>query len=138
VKVVYVAHQLSAPTRERIDANRARASRWCAWVATAYGFAPEATWIVLTGVLDDNDPETRALGLALDLALVARCDEVWLVGGRVSSGMNAEATEAVRLGKPVLDLTGLGDEPPPEAIPLEQLGTLWWALPRDVADEGAS
>jgi hypothetical protein len=67
---------------------------------------------VLTGVLEET-PENRERGLACDLAQVARCDEVWLVGGRVSSGMRHEADHAITLAIPVIDLTALGELPPP-------------------------
>jgi hypothetical protein len=104
VRIVYVAHPLgSGPDRE---ANRANAAKWCAWVAMQ-GFAPVADWIVLSGVLDES-ADNRTLGLRIDLALIARCDEVWLVGGRVSPGMRIEADEAERLIKPILDLTHMG------------------------------
>lgn len=106
MKVVYIAHPLNAPTREGIEANRANAAKWCAWAARQ-GVAPVADWIILTGQWEES-AANRELGLRIDLALVARCDAVWLVGGRVSSGMQLEADEARRLGVPVVDLTYLG------------------------------
>lgn len=112
MRVVYLAAPLSGPTHEAIQGNRARAARWCAW-AVRQGVCPVAMWIVLTGELPET-PENRALGLELDCEVVRRCDELWLVGGRVSSGMQEEALEARRHGIPVLDLTELGEEPPSE------------------------
>lgn len=106
MKVIYVAHALGAgPDRE---ANRARAARWCRWVALL-GHAPVADWIILSGVFDESH---RERGLAIDCELVERVDEVWLVGGRVSPGMQVEADHARRCGVTVLDLTELGEEPP--------------------------
>ncbi len=106
--IAYIAHPLSGPDREQ---NRVNAARWCVWAARSRGVAPVADWIVLSGGYDES-PANRAMGLACDLALVARCDELWLVGGRVSPGMQAEADEARRLGIPVVDLTALGALPP--------------------------
>lgn len=109
MKVVYLAHPLGAgPERED---NRRRAARWVAWATVHCGVAVVADWIVLSGELEET-PGNRDLGLACDLALVARCDEVWLTGGRVSPGMAMEAAEARKLGKPVLDLTHFGTTPP--------------------------
>lgn len=109
MKVIYLAAPLgSGPDRER---NRANAARWVAWATRAHAVAVVADWIVLSGVLPET-PANRELGLAADLALVARCDEVWLVGGRVSPGMAMEAAKARELGKPVVDLTHLGALPP--------------------------
>jgi hypothetical protein len=111
-QVVYIAAPLSAPTRAEIDANRERAARWAAWALVARGVSPSCSWIVLTGVLDET-PENRARGLAADLLQVERADEVWLVGGRISSGMATEAAHAHRCRIPVVNLIALGDEPPP-------------------------
>lgn len=122
MKTVYIAHRLSAPTRKDIEANRARASRWVAWVVMTFRIAPIADWIIITGQLEET-PENRALGLQIDRELVSRADEIWLVGGELSSGMREEAARAVAHGKPVRDLLWLGAEPPTKLDP-QELGRL--------------
>jgi hypothetical protein len=108
MRVIYLAHPLgSGPDRET---NRAAAAKWLAHFV-GNGVAVIADWIILSGEWAEL-PEKRALGMAANMALVARCDEVWMVGGRVSPGMKAEAEEARRLGKAVLDLTWMGALPP--------------------------
>jgi hypothetical protein len=107
MKAVYIAHPLSAPTREGIEANRQNAARWVGWLAREFHIAPVADWIVLTGQWEET-AENRALGLSIDCELVARCDEMWMVGGRVSDGMLIEAKHA----KVVRDLTRFGYEAP--------------------------
>lgn len=107
MKVIYLAHPLTAPTREGIEENRKRASAWAAWALNEHGVSPVCSWIVLTGVLEET-PENRAKGLAADKAQVRLCEEIWLVGGRVSSGMREEIEHA----KKVVDLTHLGEWPP--------------------------
>jgi hypothetical protein len=111
MKVVYIAAPLSADTREGIEENRARASRWAAWAAVVRGVSPSCSWVVLTGVLEET-PENRERGLACDLAQIERVDQVWLVGGRVSSGMALEAAHAARCNVPVFNMTQMGEEPP--------------------------
>jgi hypothetical protein len=113
-KVVYIAHPLGAGhDREQ---NRENAAKWVAWAATVRGVAPVADWIVLSGELTE---EHRKLGLECDFALIARCDELWLVGGRISPGMQLEADFARRVQIPkqvrVYDMTHLGALPPREA-----------------------
>lgn len=104
MKVVYVAHRLGAgPDREE---NRKRAQKWVGYIAANYDVAPIADWILLSGEWDES---MRERGLAIDFALIERCDEVWLVGDNVSPGMRMEANHAATLGKPVLDLTGIAD-----------------------------
>lgn len=111
MKSVYIAHPLSAPTLDGIEENRRRAALWAAWALTEQGVSPSCSWIVLTGVLPET-PEMRALGLKADCAQAERCDEVWLVGGRVSQGMAIEAGHAAGCGVRVRDLTYLGELPP--------------------------
>ena len=109
MRVVYVCHPLGGgEDRER---NRINAAKWVAWIARTYDVAPIADWIILSGEWNEA-PQNRARGLAIDLTLVARADEVWLVGGRVSPGMQMEADEGKRLGKVVVDMTQLGEFPP--------------------------
>jgi hypothetical protein len=103
MKVVYVAHRLNAETESARQANRESAERWVAWLAANFKIAPIADWVVLSKIW----PETmRERGLAVDLKLVSRADEVWLVGPVVSAGMQIEADHARALGKRVRDLTG--------------------------------
>jgi hypothetical protein len=108
MKVVYIAHPLGqGPDRE---ANRLRAARWCGYLAKEFNIAPVADWIVLSSVWSEEDG--RQLGLAIDVVLVQRCDEVWLVGGRISPGMAIEVAAAQAAGIKVIDMTDLGPEPP--------------------------
>lgn len=105
--VCYVAHPLGhGEDRER---NRQNAMRWCAYLAEFQGVAPVADWIILSGVWSED---MRESGLAIDAALIERCDELRLVGGRISPGMQLEADFARSLGIPVIDMTVFGYEPP--------------------------
>lgn len=109
MRVCYVAHPLgSGEDRAR---NLANAAKWCAWLAKTYGIAPVADWIVLAGQWDES-PENRDRGLSIDVELVKRCDELIMVGGRISPGMAIEANAARMHGLLVTDLTHLGYEVP--------------------------
>jgi len=113
VRVCYIAHPLgSGPDREQ---NRASAAEWCAFLALHFDVSPVADWIVLSGEWSET-PELRARGMACDLALVERCDELVLVGPRVSAGMLTEAEHARKHGKPVYDLTRLSMDPETVAL----------------------
>jgi hypothetical protein len=116
VKVIYVAHPLG--TGANRDHNRLRAMRWCAWVAEKFDAAISADWIVLSGVWPES-LRYRNMGIIRDLEMVSRSDEVFLVGGRVSPGMEDEATRALNADIPVYDMTSLGVEPPALDITVE-------------------
>lgn len=61
----------------------------------------------LVGCELEETTENREWGLSCDKAHIERCDEVWLVGPRVSPGMALERQHAVSCGIPTYDLTGL-------------------------------
>lgn len=99
---VYLAHQLTAPTREGIEQNRKNAAKWAAWL-WRQGFAVECSWIVATGELEET-PGNRELGLRSDCEQVRRCDVMVLCGPRISGGMLREAGAA----KVIVDFTCYG------------------------------
>lgn len=106
--VVYLAHPYGGDI-----CNLSRAKRWLRWAHERF---PEMTiiapWIPTCEVLDDADQEQRERSLEHDCAVVARCDEIWLVGGTISDGMRQEAETAMKYGVKVVDMTRLGPEPP--------------------------
>jgi hypothetical protein len=103
VKVVYIAHPLSGDWA----GNTAAARTFCEAAARS-GYAPVAPYLTLDGLL--VEPDDRDLGLEIDLAMIARCDEMWLCGPRESIGMAIERREAERLGLPVLRWAAVTDE----------------------------
>ena len=102
MKIVYLAH----PVAGDVESNLERAKRWMKWVETHHpSFAVIADWIIECQIWDDSNPEHRAAGFRRNLAIIERCDELWLVGPRVSSGMAKERDHALRFGLRVRDLT---------------------------------
>ena len=55
-------------------------------------FAPH---LLYPSVLDDAVPAERKLGMDMGLTMLAKCDELWAFGPRISKGMEAE----IRMGK---------------------------------------
>jgi hypothetical protein len=110
MKVIYLAHPVSGD----VTGNLARARRWLRWIYDNFDVAVIADWVLTCEVLDDSRPAHRAHGLAMDRALVEICDEFWMVGGRVSGGMQTEREMALGANVIVRNLTWLGEEPPAE------------------------
>jgi hypothetical protein len=106
----YLAHPLTALTREGIEENRARAKKWAAWL-WRQGFSVECSWIVCTGELEET-AANRKLGLKSDCEQVRRCDVMVLCGPRISRGMLIEAGAA----KLIVDFTHLGLSLPSEDL----------------------
>lgn len=114
-KIIYLAHPLgSGPDREK---NRLNAAKWAAYIAEYFDVAPSCSWVVLSSVWPETE-QYRDLGIALDKQMVAQCEEIWLVGGRISVGMQIEADTARELGIPIKDMTYLGYKIPTEQDPL--------------------
>lgn len=101
--VVYIAHPVSGD----VEANLASAARWVRWAAVRMGVAPVAPYITFCAVLDDDDEADRALGMRCDLAILRKCDEVWLCGERVSEGMAGERDHAHANGIRVYRFTAM-------------------------------
>ena len=95
---IYVASKYAGDIRS----NTKEALKHCRYVI-AEGGMPLASHILYaaSGMLKDDDPQERELGLMFGLALLGLCDEVWVFGD-ISSGMAAEIEEAKRLHKPVV------------------------------------
>jgi hypothetical protein len=97
MRVIYLCHPVSGD----VPGNLAAAKKIIRELEDADpGIAIVASWITECEIWDDADPEQRAAGLRRDLAVLAKCDEVWLCGPRVSAGMQLEADRAAELGIP--------------------------------------
>jgi hypothetical protein len=77
-----------------LDAMRARRYVRSAIGEGAIPFAPH---ILYPEVLDDGDLYERKMGLALGLAWLDKCDELWVFGRSISSGMRREIIRAMKL-----------------------------------------
>lgn len=94
---VYVASAFAGD----VEKNTAAAIRYCRFVIDQ-GYIPVASHILFaaSGMLKDDVPKERELGMLLGLGLLRSCSEVW-VFGEPSSGMRQEIREAKTLKKPV-------------------------------------
>lgn len=97
--VSYLAHPVAGLSRVNLTQSL---NGWMALLARHYpGVAFNSPWLPYVLALDDADPEQRKRGMRDDLEILLRCDEVWLLGERVSPGMRIEAKAAWAAGKPV-------------------------------------
>ena len=46
--------------------------------------------------MNDESPNERALALHMDIVLMGKCQEVWVLSERITSGMSAEIEKATR------------------------------------------
>ena len=110
--LTYVCSPLSAPTRVEIMANAQRARTYMAMSEREFGCRAVAPHAYLPYLLDDSNPEERALALSFGASLLALCDRLVIYGDRISSGMKEEIQSARELGIPIFDRqTELSDDP---------------------------
>ena len=96
MRLVYI----SSPLRGDVERNIQRARDYCAYAASC-GVIPLAPHTIFTQYLDDEQPEQREQGLAMGRDLMWRCDDLWVVGNTISSGMREEIELAKKLYMPI-------------------------------------
>lgn len=95
-KIVYIAHPIGGNVTENIASVLAIVRK----LSIENKVIPFAPYIVDVQTLDDDNPEERAIGFEHNKALFHSgiINEVWLYGGRISSGMKTEIDWANELG----------------------------------------
>lgn len=99
-KLIYIASPYAGDVQRNVEFAKAA----CRYAMTE-GHTPVAVHLLYPQFLNDNDPEQRAAGLTMGHRVLAACDEVWVCGKRISTGMAAEISEAEKLGIPILEVS---------------------------------
>jgi len=126
-RVIYLCHTVSGNVKRNLIAAR----KWLRWIYdTQSNVTVLCQWILDCEVLDDSNPDHRALGLRHDFDIIERCDEIWAVGPHISPGMQQEITYAAQCGIPLLNLTEWYGARPPEhgreLPPLQGVARMRW------------
>lgn len=87
--IVYICSPFAGDIEKNVVAARAY-SRF----AVEQGYIPIAPHLLFPQFLNDNDPKERELGLFFGNAIMSKCSEVWVFGGHISPGMEAEIKRA--------------------------------------------
>lgn len=98
-KLIYIA----SPYAGDVEKNVTFAKAACRY-AMEQGCTPVAVHLLYPQFLDDRNPQERAAGLAMGHQVLSVCDELWVCGNRISSGMETEIQEAKRMGIPVREV----------------------------------
>jgi len=131
MRLTYVAAPVGAVTQAEVDANLERAQRWYRWLCDTYrDRAFNMNWLVDVlvyhgtdcniGVPGVEEHEARKRGLDRDDAVIARCDDYFLVTDRISGGMARGLETAKAHGLVIYDFTAIAretmGEPPHQKI----------------------
>ena len=101
-RLVYIC----SPLRGEIEKNIIKAQEYCRDAAIHWpDVVPIAPHIYCTQFLDDMIPHERDVGMAMGIALLSKCDELWVYGmENPSEGMRAEIEYAKAHRIPVRDV----------------------------------
>lgn len=80
---------ICSPLSGNIPANMEKAKQHCAW-AVKQGVIPMAPHIYFPQFMDDDVPAEREIGMTEGEKWLAACQEVWVFGDVISSGMAGE------------------------------------------------
>lgn len=94
--LVYICSSLSGD----VEANTERTKAFCRY-ALDQGQIPLAPHLMFPQFMDDNDPAERELDIFMDVVLLGKCSELWVLGETVSAGMQAEIDVAKKCRQPI-------------------------------------
>ena len=95
-KLIFVC----SPYRSDTKKNTAIAQNICR-AAVSMGFIPIAPHLYFPQFLDEWDESERLKGISCGLELLDMCSELWIVGTKITDGMQTEINHARRLNIPI-------------------------------------
>jgi hypothetical protein len=89
-----------SPYSGDIERNTRLAKKWCREII-ATGHIPFAPHLLYPQMLDENKRVDRLKGLSFGLAILPKCDAVWVFGNPITEGMDTEIETAKSEGIPI-------------------------------------
>lgn len=83
--IIYVCSRL----RGNVKRNQKKACKYCRFV-TQKGHIPMAVHLMFPRFMNDNNDDDRTKAITMRLNILARCDELWCFGEKISKGMLIE------------------------------------------------
>ena len=84
---------ICSPYAGDMEANAAHARHYCRY-AVDTGYIPLAPHLYFPQFMIDRNPNERNLALFMDIVLLRKCQEVWVFGSVISTGMALEIAKA--------------------------------------------
>lgn len=94
--LVYVCSPFSGD----IENNNKRTRAFCRF-ALDNGNIPLAPHLLFPQFMDDSNEKERDLAIFMDIILMGKCQEVWVLGDVISRGMSIEIEKAKKRRQPV-------------------------------------
>ncbi|MFV0361563.1 MAG: DUF4406 domain-containing protein, partial [Suipraeoptans sp.] len=84
---------ICSPFSGDIENNNKRTREFCRF-ALEKGNIPLAPHLLVPQFMDDNEEQERDLAIFMDIILMGKCQEVWVLGDVISRGMSIEIEKA--------------------------------------------
>jgi hypothetical protein len=97
-KRIYICSPLRADDRPGVFRNVNKAQQYIELAAERYKCKAVAPHAYLPFILDDNDPDERALALDFGIKLLDLCDVLFVCGDMITEGMRGEILHAAKMG----------------------------------------
>lgn len=94
--LVYICSPFAGDTEGNIEKAR-RYSRF----AVRNACIPFAPHLLFPQFLDDAVPAERSLAMFMNMVLLGKCEQLWVFGGTISAGMEAEIEKAEKKNMPI-------------------------------------
>ena len=91
---------ICSPYAGDVTLNIEKAKRYLRF-AVDEGAIPFAPHLLYPQVLKDENPVERELGLFFGIVWLGKCDEMWVFGSTISTGMAKEIAKARKRGIPI-------------------------------------
>lgn len=91
---------ICSPFSGDINGNIKRAQEFCRF-ALEKGNIPLAPHLLFPQFMDDNNEKERDLAMFMDIILMGKCQEVWVLGDVISKGMSIEIEKATKRRQPI-------------------------------------
>ena len=126
---------ICSPCRGDMEKNITKAQGYCREAAELFpDVVPIAPHVYCTQFLDDTQPEERAAGMDMGIALLSMCSELWVYGMEIpSEGMKREIEYATEHGILVRDAVEVYKHTG-EELPDTELGDALIVLPSHVGN----
>jgi len=91
---------ICSPFSGDIENNNKRTQAFCRF-ALDKGNIPLAPHLMFPQFMNDRDEKERELAVFMDIILMGKCQEVWVLGDFISGGMSIEIEKAKKRRQPV-------------------------------------
>ena len=84
---------ICSPFSGDVEGNTEKTAKFCRF-ALEKGMIPLAPHLMFPQFMKDDDPVERDLAIFMDIVLMGKCQEVWVLGDRITRGMRWEIEKA--------------------------------------------